>query len=71
MICLLCNGLVDVLIPCSVCQSTLEDAGAKQNLLDPYSPYEEYETKLVCTHVLTCHLCGMEQTFSFASDVPI
>lgn len=62
-ICPLCNGLDSVSSNCPCCGQRLEDGGALQNYLGPYSPYVESETipnamtDHYCVHLLYCPNC--------------
>lgn len=68
--CLMCNGLVDISIPCNYCGGVLQDLGLLQDFYDPYSPYldqkiyqdnyKQYNAHY-CVHLLHCAGCGREQ----------
>jgi hypothetical protein len=62
-ICPLCNALDTVGRKCPYCGRRLEDGGALQNYLGPYSPYVEDSSVPdsmsgnYCIHLLYCPYC--------------
>lgn len=64
-ICPLCNGLYDIKYKCKICNSPMEDKGAKVNYMDSYSPYllddishlADGVARDKCVHIYYCPQC--------------
>ena len=66
-ICPFCNGLYELKVSCPYCGSSMEDCGTLQEMLGPYSPYEENSLLMgnhSCIHQLYCHHCQAQLQFS-------
>lgn len=64
--CPLCNGLIDIYEFCPDCGGKMEDGGAIDEYLDPYSPYIEITNKEQfgdnkCLHLIYCPCCGRDK----------
>ncbi|WP_027351960.1 hypothetical protein [Desulfotomaculum nigrificans] len=69
-LCVMCNGLYNIIISCPNCGQIMQDLGLIQDYYGPYSAYEDQEifedgykgyTEECCVHLLHCHACGWEE----------
>jgi len=69
-VCPLCNGLQVAPKLCPRCGQEMEDKGALQEFIDPYSPYlsqelgENFAGTGDCVHLYCCPFCALDQRFS-------
>ncbi len=66
-ICPYCNGLEPLNIVCPACGSLMKDTGTLQEILGPYSPYEEnslIHEQYGCTHQVYCENCAAEYFYT-------
>jgi len=68
MLCPVCNGIVDLQVPCLSCGGTVTDCGRLSDWTGPYAPYEPADVQAVssaslmqseagCCHAVYCSSC--------------
>lgn len=71
-LCLMCNGLINLSIPCKFCGALMQELGLMQDFYDNYSPYLDQEiyqdnyrlyNAHYCVHLMRCSDCGCEQYY--------
>jgi len=70
-VCPICNGMAQINVKCPCCGQDMQDGGAVEDYLGPYSPYFRSEMaedveKSHCVHLLTCPHCGYDTRSAWA-----
>lgn len=74
-ICPVCNGFMNVSLPCPNCSGSMENSGREADFYDDYSPYlpidqmkleDGYPADFLeeeCPHLFICPRCGTSKIF--------
>lgn len=74
MICPYCNGLSSLEVACPACSNSMHNNGTVQEVLGPYSPYEEnskLQEQRQCVHLLYCRYCHRQYQYAVLLAPPL